>query len=95
MNKFYTPYEISRIRTLAKTLTAKQVAEKLGRTTIAIQQAAFQRGIKFGVASYHKHTTKEVSSVLSLRCEGKTFREIAEVTGLKADSCRHLCRRYG
>lgn len=93
--RHYTKNEMARIKRLSKKYTARQVAERMGRSPAAIQAIAHLRGIKFGTTEYHKHTTKEVNNVLALRREGKTFREIGEITGLNPGSCTYLYRRYG
>lgn len=93
--KYYTQNEISRIKRLSKKYTAEQVAERLGRTCSSVQNASHRYGIRFGATEYHKHTMKEVNAALSLRRSGKTFREVAEITGLNPNTCRSLWRRYG
>lgn len=92
--RHYTKNEMARIKRLSKKYTARQVAERMGRSPAAIQAIANLRGIKFGTTEYHKHTTREVKTVLALRREGKVFREIGELTGLNPHSCRYLWRRY-
>lgn len=90
----YTTKDINLIRELSKTMTARQVAKHLGRSTGAIQQVAFRNNIKFGPESYRCHTMRDVKEVIRLRQSGLTFRQVAEQSGVKLASCMYLYRRH-
>jgi len=94
MSQPYTNQDINLIRELSKSMTAWQVAEKLGRSRGAIQQIAFRNNIKFGPETYRCHTVKDVKEVVRLRNSGLTFRQVAEQSGVKLTSCMYLYRRH-
>lgn len=95
MRQQYTTHDVNQIRELAKTMTAREVAEKFERTQGAIQQIAYRNNIKFGPETYRCHTIKDVNDVVRLRRGGLTYRQIAEQTGVKLSSCVYLYRRHG
>lgn len=95
MSYHYTTADIRRIRELATEMTAKEVADMMGRTIGAIQQVAFRNNIKFGPGHYRCHTMKDVNEVVRLRRSGLTFRQVAEQSGIKLTSCMYLYRRHG
>ena len=94
MSAQYTITDLNLIRELAKTMTARQISEKFERSEKGIQRFALRHGIKFGLVKYRKYTMRDVKSVIDMRNDGATYRDISNKTGVGVSSCKNLYRRY-
>ncbi|WP_336747867.1 hypothetical protein [Pantoea vagans] len=95
MAKRYTKSEIEQIREMAKTMTRKEVSEKLGRPVSSITNVAFRTGISFGEKCQRRYSAKDLANIIRCKAEGMTYRQVAEATGVNFYSCMYLHRRYG
>ncbi len=95
MAKHYTKSEIEQIREMAKTMTRKEVSEKLDRPVSSITNVAFRTGISFGEKCQRRYSAKDLANIIRCKAEGMTYRQVAEATGVNFYSCMYLHRRYG
>lgn len=90
--RYYTDQERQLIRDLYATHTAAEIAERLhgtGRAALAINRMAQ----KLGLRKEGRHSAEVLDLVRRLHQEGKTWRQIADASGLSFDQVKHIGKR--
>lgn len=94
MGRRFTEHELNTIRQLSNQLTVNQIGELIGRTGVAVYDAARYHGIPIPRKRYRTLTTKHAKEVARLKNSGMTFRMVAEETGIPLSSCICLYRGF-